>query len=100
MLTAALYQALEASPAPPSVKRSRVPLRVALPLSSIAPAVKPLPRFTAVMPEELIVYVALEMLLLKKPLFTAMASTVVVLLTVNGAVYTADAVVGVVPLVV
>jgi hypothetical protein len=62
--------------------------------------VNPLPRLTADMPEEPIVYVALEMLLFKKPLFTAMASTVVVLLTVNGALYTADAVVGAVPFVV
>src|SRR5271165_2073640 len=100
MFTGVLYQALAASPVPPSVNRNRVPFSVPLPFSSIAPAVNPLPRFTAVMPEEPIVYVALEMLLLKKPLSTAMASTVVVLLTVNGAVYTADEVVGVVPLVV
>jgi hypothetical protein len=46
------------------------------------------------------VYVALPTALCVKPVATAIARTVCVLLTVIGAVYFVDAVVGVVPLVV
>src|SRR5208283_50601 len=100
MFTGVLYQALEASWVPPSVSRSRVPFRVALPLSSMAPGVKPVPRLTGVRAVDPIVYVALDTSLLKKPLCTAIACTVVVLLTVKGDVYSVDELDGVVPFVV
>jgi hypothetical protein len=66
----------------------------------MAPAVNPLPRFTTVVPPELIVYVALPTALCEYPLATAIALIVSVLLTVIAPVYCVDEVVGVVPFVV
>src|SRR5271165_6242107 len=55
MLTGVLYQALAASPVPPSVNRNRVPFSVPLPFSTIAPAVKPPPRLITVLPELIVI---------------------------------------------
>src|SRR5271165_4788228 len=55
MFSGVLYQALAASPVPPSVNRNRVPFSVPLPFSTIAPAVKPLPRLITVLPELIVI---------------------------------------------
>src|SRR5215469_16014721 len=98
MFTGVLYQALDASVPPPSVKRNRVPFSAPLPFRIIAPAVNPEPRLMTV--PLVSVYVPVETVLLMNPLATAIASIVSVLLTVIGPVYFVDEVVGVVPFVV
>ena len=55
---------------------------------------------TGVAVEDVMVYTAVDTLLLKKPLSAAIASTVSDALTVIGPVYTVEEVVGVVPFVV
>ena len=81
------------------VNDKALPDIAAFPFTTMDPGVKPLPKPTPPPPDP-IVYAAVPTLLSKKPLLVAYAFTVSVALTVIGALYTGELVVGVVPSVV
>src|SRR3954469_1639582 len=91
-LTGVVNQALDASDAPPSVNCKRVPFSFVLPLDCKPVGVKPEAKLIAV--EVWMVITLVAVALCVKFGAVAMAFTVVVLLTVNGAVYLVDEVVG------
>src|ERR1700723_2975729 len=91
---------LPASFAPPSVRRKRVPFKIALPERASPDAVNPPESFTEVMGFDWIVYICEATALLVKPVAVAIAFTVAEDASVKVPVYFVELVVGVVPLVV
>ena len=81
MLAGTLYQAADASSAPPSVSRKALPLSLELPISAMLPVVKPLPKLMELTPPRSMVYKPLATGLLLRLGAVAMAFNVSVVPT-------------------